>query len=42
MISSSKARNNKVLLCSARNYIQYPVITCNGKEFGKGYMYLYN
>ena len=24
--------NNKVLLCSTKNYIQYPVINHNGKE----------
>ena len=26
---------NKVLLCSTGNYIQYPVINCNGKEYEK-------
>ena len=25
--------NNKVLVYSAGNYIQYPLINCNGKEF---------
>lgn len=32
--------NNTVLLCSTRNYIQYPVITNNGKEYKKS-MYIY-
>ena len=27
--------NNKVLLCSTGNYIQYPVINHNGKEYEK-------
>ena len=27
--------NNKVLVYSAGNYIQYPLINCNGKEFKK-------
>ena len=27
--------NNKVLLCSTGNYIQYPVIDHNGKEYEK-------
>ena len=27
--------NNKVLLYSTGNYIQYPVINCNGKEYEK-------
>ena len=27
--------NNKVLLCSTGNYIQYPVINHNGKEYKK-------
>ena len=32
--------NNKVLLFSTRNYIQYPMITHNGKEyFLKEYLY---
>ena len=31
--------NNKVLLYSTRNYIQYPVINHNGKEYEKVYMY---
>ena len=33
--------NNKVLLYSAENYIQYPVIKHNGKEYEKGYIYIY-
>ena len=31
---------NKVLLYSTGNYIQYPVINCNGKEYKKR-MYIY-
>ena len=27
--------NNKVLLCSTENYIQYPMIKHNGKEYIK-------
>ena len=27
--------NNKVLLCNAKNYIQYPVINQNGKKYEK-------
>ena len=27
--------SNKVLLCSAGNYIEYPVINHNGKEYKK-------
>ena len=36
--------NNKVLLCSPTtgNYIQYPVINHNGKEYEKEYIYMYN
>ena len=30
--------NNKVLLCSTGNYIQYPVINHNGKEYEKIYI----
>ena len=30
--------NNKVLLYSGGNYIQYPVINHNGKEYVKDYM----
>ena len=33
--------NNKVLQCSTGNYIQYPVISHNGKEYEKGYIYIY-
>ena len=32
--------NNKVLLHSTRNYIQYPVINHNGKEYEKEYIYI--
>ena len=30
--------NNKVLLYSTENYIQYPVINHNGKEYEKEYI----
>ena len=33
--------NNRVLLCSIENYIQYPMINHNGKEFFKKGMYIY-
>jgi len=32
--------NNKVLLNSSKNYIQYPVINQNGKEYEKGCTYI--
>ena len=32
--------NNKVLLNSTGNYIQYPVISQNGKEGEKEYVYI--
>ena len=32
--------NNKVLLNSTGNYIQYPVINQNGKEYEKEYIYV--
>ena len=32
--------NNKVLLYSSGNYIQYPVINHNGKEYEKEYIYV--
>ena len=31
--------NNKVLLCSTGNYIQYPVLNHNGKEYEKEYIH---
>ena len=34
--------NNKVLLYSTGNSIQYPVINHNGKEYEKECMYTYN
>ena len=34
--------NNKVLLHSTRNYIQYPVINHNGKEYEKECVCVYN
>ena len=37
-----KQINNKVLLYSTGNYIQYLVITYNGKESEKEYRYVYN
>ena len=33
--------NNKVLLYSTGNYIQYPVINHNGKQYEKVYIYIY-
>ena len=35
-----KQINNKDLLCSTGNYIQYRIITYNGKESGKKYIYM--
>ena len=32
--------NNKVLLYSTENYIQYPVISHNGKEYFKMHIYV--
>ena len=32
--------NNKVLLCSTGNYIQYLMINHNGKEYKKEYIYV--
>ena len=32
--------NNKVLLYSTGNYIRYPMINHNGKEYEKGCMYM--
>ena len=32
--------NNKVLLCSTENYIQYPMINHNGKEYFKKVVYI--
>ena len=35
--------NNKILLCGTGNYIQYPVINHNGKEYlKKECVYMYN
>ena len=34
--------NNTVLLYSTGNYIQYPMIKHNGKEYEKECMYVYN
>ena len=36
-----KQVNNKVLLYSTGNYIQYAVINHNGKEYIKKYIYIY-
>ena len=33
--------NNQVLLYSTGNYIQYPVVNHNGKEYEKEYKYIY-
>ena len=34
--------NNRVLLYSTENYIQYPMINYNGKEYIKKCIYMYN
>ena len=34
--------NNKVLIYSTGNYIQYPVTNHNGKEYKKERLYVYN
>ena len=34
--------NNKVLLYSIQNYIQYFIINNNKKEYEKEYVYMYN
>ena len=34
--------NNKVLLYSTENYIPYPMINHNGKEYKNVYIYMYN
>ena len=34
--------NNKVLLYSTENYIQYSVIDHNGEEYEKEHIYMYN
>ena len=36
-----KSINNKVLLCSTGNYIQYLVINYNGKEYEKECRHIY-
>ena len=36
-----KQMNNKVLLYSTGNHIQYPVINHNGNEYEKEYIYIY-
>ena len=33
--------NNKVLLCSTENYIQYPIINHNGKKHEKELIYMH-
>ena len=33
--------NNKVQLYSTGNYIQYPMVNCNGKEYEKEHIYIY-
>ena len=40
-LSDTEWMNNKVLLYSTRNHIQYPVINYNGKEYEKEYVYMY-
>ena len=39
-IRIKKERNNEVLLYGTGNYIQYPVINQNGKEYEKEYVYV--
>ena len=39
-LSYIEQTNNKVLLYSTGNYIQYPMINHNGKEYEKGYIYV--
>ena len=34
-------KNNRVLLYSKGNYIQYPVINHDGKQYEKEYIYIY-
>ena len=34
--------NNNVLLYSTENYMQYPMINHNGKEYKKECIYMYN
>ena len=34
--------NNKVILYSTGNYIQYPVVNHNGKEYKMECMHIYN
>ena len=42
-ISGNKTTvNNKILLYSTGNYIQYSVISHNGKEYEKECIYMYN
>ena len=41
-INKLENNNNKVLLYSTGNYIQYPVISHNGKEYEKEYIYICN
>ena len=38
--TTEQLTNNKVLLYNTRNYIQYPVINHNGKEYEKECMYV--
>ena len=39
-MQTSIYRNNKVLVYSTGNYIQYPVINYNGKEYDKECIYM--
>ena len=41
-LSHTEWINNEVLLYSTGNYIQYPVINHNGKEYEKECIYMYN
>ena len=41
-LCKKEGENKKKLLCSTGNYIQYLVITYNGKESEKEYIYINN
>ena len=38
---NSNIYSSTYLLCSIGDYIQYPVMNHNGKEYGKKYIYIY-
>jgi len=39
---SVECTNNRVLLRNIGNYIQYPLINHNGREYEKEYIHMYN